>query len=691
MSYAPTADIRRQISQIVRPPIRTKVSEAAQQYVRVGVGGNNSKPWDASATPYMVEPMDCLNERSYTTVCFVGPARTGKTQGLLDCWIGYVVKCAPGDMMIVHTSQDAARDYSRRRVDRLFRHSPELAGEVSTYGHADNTYDKTMRNGMILSIGWPTIRQLSSRDIKYMAVTDYDRGPEDIDGEGDKYTLAQKRTETFLSSGMTLTESSPGNEWSNPKWTQQSPHELPPARGIVTIYNQGDRRRYYWQCLECEEWFIPHFDLLTYDKLSDPAKSAATVKLGCPHCGSLFDQKTKREFNLNSLTKYDGFKGWLAEGLSIDKNAVVSGDARQSPIASFHIDGCHAAFNTWQKLVYSFLVAEIEYERTGDETKLKGTVLIDQGWPYKTKRQHSGHSAHELKERSEVWNHLVVPAGVRFLLALVDIQKNRFVVQVMGYGPGKERWLIDRYNIAKSARAGEPVDPGAYLEDWELLIPLITKRYPLVSANNSFMQIKAVGCDSGGQAGVTTNAYAFWRKLRSDSQYRRQSLHKNFFLIKGDGRKEIDRVKLTYPDSSKRSDRNAGSAGDVPVLRMNSNVLKTSLDNDIRRSESGPGYFHFPNWIGDWWYDELTREEPDDKGNWLPKSKNEAFDLSYYGDGLFIHLGGETMNWLTPKSWAAEHHQNSLVFAGNDGQEAKPVVNHTKPRRGRHARGTMAA
>jgi phage terminase large subunit GpA-like protein len=45
---------------------------------------------------------------------------------------------------------------------------------------------------------------MSSSDYKSVALTDYDRFPEDIDGEGDAFSLGSKRTTTFMSSGMTL-------------------------------------------------------------------------------------------------------------------------------------------------------------------------------------------------------------------------------------------------------------------------------------------------------------------------------------------------------------------------------------------------------------------------------------------------------------------------------------------------------
>ncbi len=108
-------------------------------------------------------------------------------------------------------------------------------------------------------IGWPSITVFSSSDYKRVALTDYDRFPEDIDGEGDGFSLASKRTTTFMSAGMTLAESSSGREITDVKWRRSSPHEAPPTTGILSLYNRGDRRRWYWPCPHCGDWFQPIF------------------------------------------------------------------------------------------------------------------------------------------------------------------------------------------------------------------------------------------------------------------------------------------------------------------------------------------------------------------------------------------------------------------------------------------------
>ena len=58
--------------------------------------------------------------------------------------------------------------------------------------------------------------------------------------------LALKRTQTYMSSGFCLAESSPAEDYDDAQWTPSHPHEAPPAEGIASLYNMGDRRMYYW-------------------------------------------------------------------------------------------------------------------------------------------------------------------------------------------------------------------------------------------------------------------------------------------------------------------------------------------------------------------------------------------------------------------------------------------------------------
>lgn len=666
MRYGSVRDIRRGVAEILRPPRRLRVSEAASRYLRVSVPGSYEGPWSPDLTPYMVEPMDLLASRALEAVVFVGPARSGKTLALIDAWIAYAVCCDPGDMMVVQTSQETARDFSRRRIDRMHRNSPEIGKWLSPRRNDDNTHDKHYRHFMILTIGWPSINQLSGRDIRYIALTDYDRFPQDIDGEGDPFSLAKKRTQTFLSGGMTLVESSPGFEVIDPRWTPKTPHEAPPCHGALALYNRGDRRRWHWPCLGCGEWWEAGFEHLEWDDRGDPAASAATVRLVCPACGHRHGQADKRTLLASGR--------WLAEGQRIGPDGRVDGTPRRAKIASFWLQGPAAAFQSWESLVYQYLLAEEEYARTGSEESLKTTVNVDQGRPYLPRSRRDDREAQDFAGRREDWPRRTVPEGVRFLTAAVDVQGGRnarFVVQVEGHGVDRERWIIDRYSLRRSERTTpegepEPVDPAGHPEDWDLLTRhVLLATYPLADESGREMPIRLVAVDSGGEPGVTDRAYDWWLRVR------RQGLGHRAMLVKGNAQRSAPRLRLTHPDNTGRSDRSAGAAGRVPLWLVNTNDLKDSVDADLRREEPGPGYVHFPSWLGEWFFDELRAEVRTPKGWEKVGRRNEALDLMVYNRAAWIRLGGERIDWRNPPAWARPWDENPEIVVP-DGVPAPP-------------------
>lgn len=643
MMFASAKDIAKEVTELIRAPRRMKISEAVAQYMRVPQGAGNSVPWDPEKAPYIIEPMDCLNRREYDAVIFVGPARTGKTIALLDGWMCYVVKCDPADMLITQLTQDKANEHSKKRIDRTFRVSPELQSCLSPRGNDNNVYDKFFKAGNYLKIGWPSINILSSSDYKYVALTDYDRWPDDIDGEGDGFSLASKRTTTFMSGGMTMVESSPGKDIRDLKFRPTTDHEAPPTTGILSLYNRGDRRRYYWSCPHCSEYFQPTMTNMTgYRDEQDYVKASEAAHLCCPHCNGVITAAQKSELNSKGR--------WLKEGQTIDKNGVISGEGRNSRIASFWLEGPTAAYQTWAQLIYKLLTAEHEYELTGSEETLKAVINTDWGLPYLPRSALEQRRSEELMARKENVEKRTVPDGCRFLVAAVDVQggrKRRFVVQIIGYGAQGERWLIDRYNIKYSLRANEEgeayqIDPAAYPEDWDLLISdVLQKQYRLESQENDYLPILAMAVDSGGEDGVTDNAYAFWRRCR------RQKLSKRVYLIKGDSTRRQKLINETHPDNTKRSDRHAKARGDVPVYLLQTDQLKDRINNALSRPTAGANYIHFPDWLGEWFFDELTYEERGPDGKWRKpgKGNNEAFDLFCYCHAIAILRGYENIKW----------------------------------------------
>lgn len=670
-NYASPIRTRREVAGLLKPPNREPLSQSARRLLYVEQNGAMVL-WDGALVPYMHEPMDCLKSRQYDAVVFVGPARTAKTVSLVDGWICDTVVNDPADFLLVQISQDKAAEFSKKRLARSFAASPDIRAALSPRAHDNNVHDKVFKSGNFLKIGWPSKTIFASSDWKRVALTDLDRMPLNIDGEGSAFLLAGKRTQTFMSSGMVLAESSPGFPVKDLTWRPKTPHEAPPTRGVLSLYNQGDRRLHHWQCPSCLSWYEPDFELLQYDTTeADAARASKDVVLACPHCGTCHREDDMlpdgRAFKLSR--NHHGV--WVPEGCEVDERGKLHGDPRETRIASFWQKGPTAAFQTWSQLVYKYVAALHEYDTTGSEEDLKTTINTDQGKAYIPPQSSDATAQAFLDRRQDIGFH-VVPLWVRFLVAAVDVQAgrntSRFDVKVLGFGPHLECVIIDRFRIEKSRRESDGdsdfvrVNPATYLEDWDLLTDkVIQRRYPLDDDSGRFMPIMLTACDSGGEDGVTDNAYDYYRALRE------QGLHRRFMLVKG--RATGPPIFKSHPDNSKRSDRKANARGDVPVYLLNTNKLKDTVWNALSRDTPGRRYVHIPVWLPERFIDELVAEERGLDGRWAKRSRgipNESFDLFVYCWACLYQRGADTVDWENPPPWALPIEDNGELLGDAD-------------------------
>lgn len=687
----------------IRPPERLTVAQAAEKYRFLNNPGSYVGYWDNTIAPYLVEPMECLTSVDYLGMIFAGPARTGKSDMFFN-WLAHTAICDPADMMHVLMTMNVARDWSQKDLRRAFRHSQDLGKTVAPGRHNQSTHDIRFMSGMHLLVKWPTITELSGKTVGRNWISDYDRIPESVDGEGNAYDLTAKRAQTFRRNGMTVAESSPGFEIEEPNWVAKTPHEAPPTKGILALYNRGDRRRWYWKCPHCRNAFEPDFKLLVIPDSADHVEAAEATVMACPHCaGVIWHDGRDGVPGKNELNQVDlGNARWVRDGqVWLPAENRVEGVAFRSDLASFWMKGPAAAFTTWRDLALKYLKAEEEYERTGSQEALKTTINTDQGLPFLPRGVNEGRLWEDVKAMSRDMGVKVVPEGVRFLVATVDVQKNRFEVQVHGFSRGGDITVIDRFAITKSQRLdddGDPdrVAPASYVEDWDLLVEqVLLKTYPLGDGSGRHMSIKMVGCDSGGAAGdrnstdrkhdtsTTKNAYAFWRRLKAADGTTETlggvtipaGLHNRFQLLKGSSNKQAPRVQLTHPDSE-RKDRNAGARGEIPVLMVNTGSLKDQLNVMLDRKVPGGGRLNFPDWLPDTFWAEMVAEVRTTDGWTKVSDRNEAWDLLVYSIAVALYrpIRVEHLDWDDAPRWAAELDQNSLVFdpVTREAVEAKP-------------------
>ncbi len=686
MTYDCFGDILKEIAQAIRPPERLTVSEAAAKY-RILSNDIIAGPWDNTVAPYLVEIMDTMESLDFTGLAFVGPARCGKSDQFFN-WLVYSAKCDPADMMFIGMTQSVARDWSQGDMRKAIRQSPALKETIIPGKNNINTEVVRFKSGMRLLVKWPSITELSGKTLRRVWLADYDRMDMNVEGQGAPWPLAKKRTQTARRRGMTVGEGSPGFEVLDPHHIPKTPHEAPPTVGLLSVYNTGDRRRWYVPCAQCDEFFEPDFDKLEWpkDESLSIAEKAAAVTMVCPNCGfpHTHDADPRAEPTPQPGKYGLNLKGrWLRDGQTIDRHGKITGRAEESETASFWLKGPAAAFVSWRELVQRYLEAWREYERTGDHETLKVVVNIDLGLPFLPPSLNSERTPDALMARSvgNDWgseDEPHVPQGTRFLTAAIDVQENRFIVQVHGHGVGGDIYVVDRFTLRKSPRCDSeghpyPIKPGAYLEDWDVIrTHVLNRTYPLMDGSGRRMSIHMTICDSAGAKGVTARAYEFFRLLKKDYG---NTLFQRFRLLKGMPQVDTERAKIIYPDSQ-RKDRHAGARGDIPVIAFNVNALKSQLDGLLDRTDPNGGMIHFASHLKPWFYAELCAEVYDPKTRrWENKKnlRNESTDLLAYTLGLRVlpQFGAiERLQWddedkLPP--WARDWEDNPLIVGADAG------------------------
>lgn len=659
------------------PRTRMLPAEVAEQCRFLSSGGIVGQ-WRNKTAPYMVEPSNDTARRDLEGVIFVGPARSSKTESLIFNPLLHRIIVDPGDTLICHMTEKDARLFSKREMQRFLDDNKEVRNRMSPHRSDDNMFDKVF-DGMTLTIGYPVSSTFAAKDYMLIMATDYDRMPADIDGEGPAWPLMRKRTQLRGTRGMSVAESSPGGIVTDPDWRPSSPHEAPPTTGLLGIYNTGNRKRWYWPCWHCGEFFEAPFSALYWPKDDKGAprggieEAAEQVTLPCPHCGVHNEESRKSAMNEAGV--------WLREYETITAKGERGGNPRQSRIASYWLRGPAAAFQSWGSLVRNYLQAEEARQLNGDSKLLRTVVNVDHGDPFVEPTPPGEEDPLDAKlllgRKEAAWHLGTVPSGVRALVMTIDIQGRFFDCQVTGFGVGFEAWLVDRFQISQSAREGQTVQPGSYAEDWDLLWPLFDRRYPLADDPSRSMGLLTAGSDSGGVAGVTGNAYKFAAAARARSIGRDR-----FILLKGDANVGIRRLAMSKVDWTVNG---RVLASGLSLLRISPDHMKDDVSAGLRRADPGPGYLHVPGDVVDDYFDQLVAERRDENGHWdkVVKSKpNEAFDHLCYARALVTRppWRWDRIDWDAPQTWADVPERNANVGpTDRPAPAASPTITHIAP------------
>ena len=655
-------EVMRDSLPLLDPPNRITVTDAAERYIRIPLGGS-WRGFDRNVTPYMVEPADTTQSRRFKTCCFVGPSQSGKTVMLQSVSL-YAVMCNPGPVQVIHMTQADANAWVEEKLDPIITNSPDIRERLGS-SRDDSTFSRKRFKGMRLTIGYPVANQLSSRSQRMVLLTDYDHmpqrlGPKDSP-EGSPWTMALGRIKSFMSRGMVLVESTPAFPVTDPNWRADAanPNAFPPVSGgIAQIYNDGTRGRWHWQCPDCDGMFDPRFDRLRYDASLDPGEAAEGAEMECPHCGSLIAHRHKVQLNRAAL---QGRGGWLHESVRLNDLGqrvlcrLDDPDLRPTQVASWALDGAAAAFASWVDLVTRYESARREFEATGDDIKLSQVFYTEIGRPYARRDidEAGAVTVQGLRDSARDIQPQTCPPWARFLTVSVDTNGSWFAVGVTAWGVQGQRMLIDRFDLrqpldmAPRARDSEgryrALDPGKYAEDAMVLPPLLERIYP-VQGSNWALKPSAMVLDFNGPPGWSDNAEKLWRRMKREGRG-----HMLFLSVGRGGFKIPDRVWFASPERGSQGKK----ARAIRLLNMAVDRLKDTVLAALARMDEGPGSYPVPKWLEEERLAELLAEQRTETGYEKRQGvvRNETLDLSVQAQALAEYRGLNRIDPGAPPEW----------------------------------------
>lgn len=561
-------------------PDRLPVDEWAERY-RILPRESSSEPgrFRVDRAPFVREILRCLSHNDPAKrVVWMASTQVTKTE-TGNNWIGSSMHQNPGPMMVVQPTQNLAKRWSKQRLAPMLDSTPVLQSLVRPARSRDSgntTLMKEFPGGVLVVAGANSAVDLRSLPARDVFADEVDAYPEDVDGEGEPLTLAERRQSTFP----------------RRKLFETSTPTIKDASVIERDFKLGDQRLYFVPCPHCA-----HKQVLRDENLQDDGTYL------CEACGTSIEHHHKTWMLANGE--------WRAQN-------------PEGKYPSFHISAHYSPVG----LGYSW--AEIAEERrkaraSGDREQMQVYQNTICGLPYEDETGKIDHE--DIRGRAGGYACRTIPPGCVILTAGVDVQDDRFAVQILGFGRGRRGdtsflrvWVIDYFEI--------PADP-ALDEDWEKL----DRELLDITFRNSCgmdLRIRAIAVDTGGHH--THSAY----------QYCRTRKKRLVLAIKGD-RYPNKPIIAGRPRPQDVNTRGGVLRHGVDLWFVGADTAKGWIYSRLQadaQNEPGDYRISFPGDLSEDYFLQLTSERYDAKANRWRKingRRNEALDTFVYGIAAAMH------------------------------------------------------
>ena len=347
------------------------------------------------ALSYQIEPMRCISDPNIREIVLMWGSQLGKSE-IINNTIGYFIHQDPSTILFLLPTEDMAEDYSKRRLNPMFRDTKEL-GDLLYDREANNTIlIKNFKGGNLALVGSNSPSKLASKPIKVLLVDEVDRC--ENTKEGHSIDLAQKRTNTYY----------------DRKIIKVSTPTIKGHSVIESEYEASDKRKYFVPCPHCGFSQTLSFELLKWEQSEEGSHDLDSVRYSCIECGSLWSE--------------------------VEKNAAVAkGQWRATKQGAnlktgFYLNALYSPFFTMRDIVKDFLDSK---DNIAKFQVFVNTIKAESFEPPSVKFQEN-----ELYNRRESYTPTTLPDDIIFITSGVDVQGDRVEIEFRGWALGFESFGI---------------------------------------------------------------------------------------------------------------------------------------------------------------------------------------------------------------------------------------------------------
>ena len=423
------------MARLLRAPARTTPDEWGASNRRYPETAGYPGPRDPSLTPYVIPFVRAVAGGTHRRVVLAVAAQCGKTEALLDV-IGHRLDERPTPILYVGPNRQFLVEQLEPRVMELLDQAPALAKKVAR-GQANKKTRKLIA-GVPLRLAHGGSSTALKSDPAGLALTDEaDELLQNVKGQGDPIGLVDARGDThpeFVHVIVSTPSKGAKEVMRDPVnglefWSPQEPDDVDSK--IWSLWQEGTRYHWTWRCPHCATRFVPRFSCLEIPDVrkTTPTRAKAEAHLVCPNNGCVITDADKAEMNATGV--------YIAPGQAVDEQGDPVGPPPEAETISFWVSGLASPFRSFGDRASAYVQAL----RTGDHQSIQTVINAGFGELWAP----VGGDAPEwemVRKREHDYAEGQVPEWVMFLTSFVDVQKNRLIYVVRGWGERQQSALI---------------------------------------------------------------------------------------------------------------------------------------------------------------------------------------------------------------------------------------------------------